>query len=62
MLEVKITAFFQGWQKEFVGISEKAKGIWFVWISFGKGIIVWLRVLWETEIDASDIDEIEDIV
>lgn len=61
MLKVVQTKFLQGWKKKFVCVSKEEKRISFIGIAFGKGFAVFIP-LWEREIDAADINEIENVV
>jgi len=61
MLEVEVTLFLQGGQKELIGSSKEAKRIGLVGKSFRERVAVFL-IVWEWEIDASNINEIENIV
>jgi len=63
VLKVEVTLFLQRGQKELIGSSKEAKRIGFFGISFRKrfGFALFFFV-WEWKIDASNVNEIENIV
>jgi len=61
MLEMEITLFLQRGQKELIGGSKEAKRISLVGESFRERFAVFL-IVWEWEIDTSNVNEIENIV
>ena len=61
MLEMEITLFLQWRQKELIGGAVEEEGIRFVGIPFRERFAVFL-IVWEWEIDASNVNEIENIV